>query len=731
MRYKLDASGYIFAVSFGCYLDDCMEYTGEIPAGYKSLDDWATNACIQAYYIDLKGNLVADHERRIELENKQEQEAIDNSPVLRKDIYETDEALEGQYIREVATGKVIVLKDIKTIAPKVKITGIPKDCKKLSIYTQGKNMLPCNAESCVISGVTFTKNASGSITILGTATKNIDYVIADGKDTPIFALKAKLNYYLNLGGLRCEFKYFNGETTAQQYIGASGLLNLPKHIEVTQVIIKIASGDSINKTFYPQLEYGKAFTSYESHKLKALEIDVGEFASEMVLPSDTLYADDDLYPGTFPKVIDYIQIGDGKINVSIDNVVKLFKSGSVGLFSKYNTIYATKDVNLEVEYSANFLLVDSLAFLQGKATTTNKFKILEDGSIQAHNGYFSGRIEADSGYFKGTVEWEKIKDENGNEVDEIVTQITRDTVTTKFVNALGVKAGSVDAENITGTTITGKTLMSSEIYSGKISGTTISGGTISGTTIKGGSVTGTTISGGTVTGTTIKGGSIEVGSYFSVDSYGKVVANSLTSNNVTITGGSIKVGSKFSVDTSGNVIANSLESNDATITGGEIGGLTIDKKSIRSGKTSLTDSSTGIYIGTDGISLGKDFKVTSSGDITIGVLGDISIGGTITVGTSYSYRTKIEENKITFGNSSTAPRICVGSELLMTFTTSTVSMQNSAIIGGSNGRVGFFAQAGSTKKTVSTITATSPTASTVASKVNELINALKAYNLIA
>lgn len=51
-----------------------------------------------------------------------------------------------------------------------------------------------------------------------------------------------------------------------------------------------------------------------------------------------------------------------------------------------------------------------------------------------------------------------------------VTQITKNTVTTEYVNALNVKAGSVAAENITGTTISGKT---------------ISGGTITGTTIKG------------------------------------------------------------------------------------------------------------------------------------------------------------------------------------------------------------------------------------------------------
>lgn len=40
-----------------------------------------------------------------------------------------------------------------------------------------------------------------------------------------------------------------------------------------------------------------------------------------------------------------------------------------------------------------------------------------------------------------------------------VTQITKDTVTTSYVNALDVKAGSVDAENITGTTINGKNIV--------------------------------------------------------------------------------------------------------------------------------------------------------------------------------------------------------------------------------------------------------------------------------
>lgn len=43
------------------------------------------------------------------------------------------------------------------------------------------------------------------------------------------------------------------------------------------------------------------------------------------------------------------------------------------------------------------------------------------------------------------------------------TQITKDTVTTSYVNALSVKAGSVDADDITGTTITGKNIVGGTI----------------------------------------------------------------------------------------------------------------------------------------------------------------------------------------------------------------------------------------------------------------------------
>lgn len=57
----------------------------------------------------------------------------------------------------------------------------------------------------------------------------------------------------------------------------------------------------------------------------------------------------------------------------------------------------------------------------------------------------------------------KIAWNNVAEATAKVTQITKDTVTTNYVNALSVKAGSVDAEDITGTTITGKNIVGGTI----------------------------------------------------------------------------------------------------------------------------------------------------------------------------------------------------------------------------------------------------------------------------
>ena len=68
-----------------------------------------------------------------------------------------------------------------------------------------------------------------------------------------------------------------------------------------------------------------------------------------------------------------------------------------------------------------------------------------------------------------TLSWSNIPTDVANKSDipndTYITQITKNTITTEYVNALNIKAGSVDAENIGGTTISGKTITGSIIRS--------------------------------------------------------------------------------------------------------------------------------------------------------------------------------------------------------------------------------------------------------------------------
>jgi hypothetical protein len=70
MRYILDDSGYIYSVScnyIACDSKDGVEYTGTVPDGYNSLEEWAARANIRAYKI-VNGNLTYDANRAAALE---------------------------------------------------------------------------------------------------------------------------------------------------------------------------------------------------------------------------------------------------------------------------------------------------------------------------------------------------------------------------------------------------------------------------------------------------------------------------------------------------------------------------------------------------------------------------------------------------------------------------------------------------------------------------------------
>lgn len=375
MRYKLDINGYVCLVLWGSNSGDCQEYTGEIPAGYTSLVSWAENAVINAYYIDSNGNLVLDAQREKELKTLAEQQAIDYSPVLRRDLYETQEVLDSQYIKVMSSAvskKILALENVKNIPPYVKLKNL-SSADTITFFAQTKNMLKNDAVTETINGVSFTRNPDGQIVISGTATADVEYNLSggSGNTTPIFALLTDVSYYLRIGSLSCEMRYFNGETTEQVYSGSTSSAITPAaDKKVTQVVIKIPSGTAVDKSFYPTLSDSATEIDYEEYKCKLLTFDVGT-----ITDSDA-----------------YIKIENGLIILYESEEESLLGQGNTALLDGDQIVYTDQGNLITIKYSINKLAVEDLGFLQGKATTTNKFKILEDGSIEAHNGNFSGTI---------------------------------------------------------------------------------------------------------------------------------------------------------------------------------------------------------------------------------------------------------------------------------------------------------------------------------------------------
>lgn len=203
--------------------------------------------------------------------------------------------------------------------------------------------------------------------------------------------------------------------------------------------------------------------------------------------------------------------------------------------------------------------------------------------------------------------------------DEYITKITKNTVTTEYVNALNIKAKSVDAEDITGDLIYGKRFQSN----------------------------------------------VSNNSWTSIDGSSVVVGNS---------------------DSTSDIKMSMIEPGEITVKGsGIIHYISRVKPEII--EIGHTSNNTHISLEYNYIYNRGIISFPSGGE------GRINCGSTTLI--------QLSGNDIIFGYST------------------------------GSGKLGFFGNSGSAKKSVTTISsASSATASSNATKINELINALKAYNLI-
>ena len=131
------------------------------------------------------------------------------------------------------------------------------------------------------------------------------------------------------------------------------------------------------------------------------------------------------------------------------------------------------------------------------------------------------------------------------------------------------------------------------------------------------------------------------------------------------TGFLLKSGNKtvFECNSSGVNITGTVNATAGYIGNGSQGFL-ISSKSISNGKSSLSDSNNGIYIGTDGIALGTKFKVDSQGNLTAssGTFTGAVYANQVQAGGNAGYITggQIGSRAITSGKCSTAINTSLG-----------------------------------------------------------------------
>lgn len=311
---------------------------------------------------------------------------------------------------------------------------------------------------------------------------------------------------------------------------------------------------------------------------------------------------------------------------------------------------------------------------------------------------------------KATISWNNVTDKSNvankidipsdNEICDIILENRGTIITKEYIGTLKVVAGSVAAENITG-----------DLFSGKKYVSNIAVGTYE---------TQTSIDGGTITSQITNGSAKTVLDYFGLD-----VISSNGQQKTEIGSTEIKIssslGSETSLNTSEFILKDSYSQTKITKNSLYIKDMSDNDVSEIEGKLIKSYGGTTDYATIDGktiTSFGSAYNYTTVKGAEIYLYNGNTKNLTIT------------SDAITFASNAS---IKYGTTALMEFASNSVTVKGSnTYLGAASGYLGFFGTTTkSTKKSVTTIASPSlADASTVATKVNEIINALKAYNLI-
>lgn len=218
--------------------------------------------------------------------------------------------------------------------------------------------------------------------------------------------------------------------------------------------------------------------------------------------------------------------------------------------------------------SANGFYADNTGkFGLGSKLTWDTTNLIIDGTITAASGTIGGWSIDTAKLYAGTgSNFIALSSDNAVEYRTWAGHPTPASAPFFITKTGGLYANNASISGLlTSSSISGSLITGTQITGGSITGNYISGGSVSGGYITGGSIFGPAISGGTVTGGSVYGGLISGASVV-----GTVVSGTtLTGASITgssISGGQINIGSGFSVNQAGNMVAN-----NASLTGYIVG----------------------------------------------------------------------------------------------------------------------------------------------------------------
>ncbi|MCQ2087651.1 MAG: hypothetical protein MJZ37_06245 [Bacilli bacterium] len=303
MKYILDDDGYIeeliFATGAQIGRDGvaCTEYTGSIPSGFTSLEEWAQLVNVRAWRL-VDGDLSFNPVRLAELEAAANEEETMYRPATMEDLYKavsvyTDNSQQS-YSQYVSGNTYLTMEGSGGFAiPQFVITSISlwKDDSgkwnedstnwntvesyfpsKLEIVTSTKNLLPIDFDKYIQSGLTITREYDGGLSIYGTTAENKEIVLCGNTDM-IAYLNAGVSYYKSgLESFEIKLYDVNGDGAILIHQGGNGVFTPTEDYRVSKIGIVIPSG-TYDTTIYPQLEIGNAATSFEINKRDYLDLD--------------------------------------------------------------------------------------------------------------------------------------------------------------------------------------------------------------------------------------------------------------------------------------------------------------------------------------------------------------------------------------------------------------------------------------------------------------------------